>query len=451
MGVSKIGAGTIAAYAAPMVPIWMLHTPALSILPGLYATVSGIDLAVIGVILVASRILDGITDPLIGLLSDRTRTSVGRRKPWIIAGGLLCIVGVWFWFRPSSDTGALYFFLASITVYVGWTMVEIPHGAWLSELSGDYNERSHISGFRTTAIYLGYVMFWLGPFLPIFSTTEITPEVTRFLSYVVILLIIATITWTVLRVPEGNVSNSEAPNLTAAMTGLIANKPLRLYAVIILASWLASGMVAGLYFFFVSTYLAIPEKFGHIGLSVAAIGFLSASMWGWAGAKLGKHRMLAICNLSTVITLVAMGMIRPGPSAFVALLIIFSLSALFTAGSTVAYYALMADVVDYDTLITKRNNAGNYYALITLFQKVGLGAGAGIALVISSMFGFEARGDNEGTALVGFFAAFLGIPIVLNLLATVLAVKFPINRRRHRIIRKRLESRALREAGAVRG
>ena len=68
----KVGVGTVAAYAAPLVPVWMLHTPALSILPGLYATVSGIDMAVIGTILVASRLLDGITDPLVGMLSDRT-------------------------------------------------------------------------------------------------------------------------------------------------------------------------------------------------------------------------------------------------------------------------------------------------------------------------------------------------------------------------------------------
>jgi len=429
----------------------MLHTPALSILPGIYATVSGIDLATIGAILMLSRILDGITDPLIGLLSDRTKSSIGRRKPWLIAGGLLCMVGVWFWFRPSPDTGALYFFLASVTVYIGWTMVEIPHGAWLSELSSDYGERSRISGLRTTAIYLGYVIFWLGPFLPIFATTEITPEVTTFMSYVVIVLIILTVAWAVLKVPVGNVSNTEMPKLKSATNGLIANKPLRLYAIIILASWLASGMVAGLYFFFISSYLGIPEKFGHIGLTVATIGFFSASIWGWAGAKLGKHRMLAICNLSTVITLVAMGLIRPGPGAFLAMLVVFSLSALFTAGSTVAYYALMADVVDYDTLITKNNNAGNYYALITLFQKVGLGAGAGIALVISSLFGFDANGGNQGTALLGFFIAFLGIPIVLNLLATVLAAKFPINRRRHQIIRKRLELRESRAAGAARG
>jgi Na+/melibiose symporter-like transporter len=447
----KVGVGTVAAYAAPLVPVWMLHTPALSILPGLYATVSGIDMAVIGTILVASRLLDGITDPLVGMLSDRTRTRIGRRKPWIIAGALLCMLGVSFWFRPSADTGALYFLIASIAVYIGWTMVEIPHGAWLSELSSDYEERSYISGVRTTAIYMGYVLFWLGPFLPMFKGTEITPEVTGFLANVVIVLIVVTVFWAVIGAPQGKADKYESPDLRAAVKGLVANKPLRLYVAIVLSSWTASGMVAGLYYFFMSTYLAIPDRFGHVGLAVAVIGFASSTMWGWAGARLGKHRTLAICNLSTVATLIAMATIDPGPSAYLSMLIIFSLSSFFSAGSMVAYYALMADIVDYDRLKQGKNNAGNYYALITLFQKVGLGAGAGIGLVVASTFGFDPQGHNEGLALIGFFVAFLGIPIVLNLVATAIAMLFPIDARRHAIIRKRLERRDMHAAGALRG
>ena len=443
-----IGKGAIIAYAAPMVPIWMLHTPALSILPGIYATVSGVDLATIGLILTLSRILDGVTDPVIGMLSDKTRTRLGSRKPWIIAGSLLCAVGVWFWFRPGADTGALYFLLASMAVYIGWTMVEIPHGAWLSEIAPEYGQRSYISGFRTTAIYLGYVVFWLGPFLPIFPTTEITPEVTSFMSWVVIVLLFVTVSITVVKVPPGNVQERQPLRLKATLSALIKNRPMRLFAVILLSSWLASGMVAGLYYFFVSTYLQIATKFGHIGLAVASIGFFSASLWGWIGSKIGKHRVLAICNFSTVLSLIAMGLIRPGESAFIALLTIFSLSSLFTAGSTVGYYALMGDIVDYDELKTGSNKAGNYFALITLFQKIGLGAGAGIGLLITSLFGFDPNATNEGLGLIGFFIAFLGVPILLNISATILALLFPITERRHRIIRKRLDARASRAAAA---
>lgn len=434
-----------------MVPIWMLHTPALSILPGLYATVSKIDLATIGGILVASRILDAVTDPLIGMLSDRTRSAIGKRKPWLIAGSMLCALGCWFWFRPAPDTGAAYFMIWSIVVYLGWTMVEIPHSAWLSELAEGYDERSYLSGFRTAGTLLGYVLFWSGPFLPLFATTEITPELMAFLSLVIIVLIVLTVSWTVVAVPQGHVRAPAAPDLKAALGSLAANKPLRVYAAIVLAGWLASGMVSGLYFFFITSYLQIPGKFGHVGLTVAVIGFASASLWGWIGARIGKHRMLAICNLSTVLTLIAMAFIRPGPAAFHALLTIFALAALFNAGSSVALYALMADIVDYDTWKTGAHNAGNYYALISLLQKFGLGAGAGLGLVISAAFGFDATAKNEGLALTGFFVAFIAIPIVLNLIATSLAAVFPITRRRHDVIRRRLDRREQRLAGAAHG
>ena len=85
-----------------------------------------------------------------------------------------------------------------------------------------------------------------------------------------------------------------------------------------------------------------------------------------------------------------------------------------------------------------------YVALITLFQKIGLGAGAGLGLLVTSMFGFDPNGENQGLALTGFFIAFLGIPIILNLFATILALFFPITEKRHIIIRKRLDARAAR-------
>ena len=447
----KIAVGTMAAYSAPMVPIWMLHTPALSILPGLYATFSGIDLMTIGAILAFSRFLDGFTDPLVGWLSDNTRTRFGKRKPWIVAGSLLCLVGVWFWFRPGPDTGAAYFLCASIAVYLGWTMVEIPHAAWLSELAHGYNQRSRLSAARTTGIYLGHVVFWLGPFLPMLASQEITPEVMQIQSWIIIALLLVTVSWMLSRVPKGYSADSATPSIKRAVIAMCNNGPAKLFALILLASWLASGMVAGLYFFYVSEYLQLGDKFGHIGLSVAVIGFLSASAWGWVAARVGKHRVIAICNFSTILTLLAMAMLRPGTDAFLYLLLIFSFSALFGAGSTVGYYALMGDVVDYDELKTGSQQAGNYYALITLLQKIGLGAGVGLALMIAAIFGFDPTGENEGQALVGLFVAFLGIPILLNLVATLLVFNFPLNERRHRIIRKRLDSLASRRAGSVYG
>src|SRR5690606_34815871 len=110
-------------------------------------------------------------------------------------------------------------------------------------------------------------------------------DVTAALSYVVIVLIFITVIVAVLKVPAGTAVIHPNVSPKAALSQLASNKPLRLYGLIMLSSWVASGMVAGLYFFYVRNYLAIPEKFGHLGLAVAGIGFLSGSLWGWAGSK----------------------------------------------------------------------------------------------------------------------------------------------------------------------
>ncbi len=125
----RLGTGDVAAYAGINVPTYMLHVPVLSVLPALYGKYSHIPLALLGAILLATRILDAVIDPFIGYWSDRTRSRFGRREPWMVAGAFVSIVAVYFAFRPSQTTGAAYFLVWSALLYIGWTLIEIPHTA----------------------------------------------------------------------------------------------------------------------------------------------------------------------------------------------------------------------------------------------------------------------------------------------------------------------------------
>ena len=89
-GSDKLAAGRLLAYSALLVPINILHAPALASLPGLYAKYAGIDLTAMGVILTLSRLFDVVIDPLIGFASDRTRSPWGQRKPWIAEAAKIC-------------------------------------------------------------------------------------------------------------------------------------------------------------------------------------------------------------------------------------------------------------------------------------------------------------------------------------------------------------------------
>lgn len=436
-------------YVLPMVPVFMLHTPALSLLPGMYGRFSAIDLGTIGFILMISRLFDGITDPLIGYYSDQIKRKTGSRKPLIILGAVLSAVGVYFWFRPGMDTGATYFLVSSILVYLGWTLIEIPHSAWMAELSRSYAERSRLSAYKVSGYRVGYVIFWVIPLLPLFATADVTPEVTAFISWIIIIMLALTITMCVVFTPDGPVvEQTDRIKVFKVISGFLKNRLLRYYLSIHVTAKIASGMVAGLYYFFVVTYLAVGDKLSHIGLSLAIVGLVSIPLWGKVVIKIGKHRAIAVSTIFTILTIIAMGNIHPGAYAFMAMLIVYSFSSILSAGADIGLLALMADVADYGELKTGRNEAGNYYSVLTLFEKVGVGIGGGASLAIAGLFSFNPEGDNSGLAMFGFYLAFLIIPGILYLVSAIAAWRFPLDERRHNIIVKRLKSRKLHKGKA---
>lgn len=142
-----------------------------------------------------------------------------------------------------------------------------------------------------------------------------------------------------------------------------------------------------------------------------------------------------------VMVLGGMFLLTPGEWAFPGMLVLFGLSALLWAGTEVASYALLADVVDYDNLKTRSNHAGNYYAVLAFVKKFGLALGGGAGLMLVSLFGYDAKGENDSLAMTGFFLAFIFIPMILNAVACVIAWLFPLDRRRHEIVQRRLAKR----------
>ena len=99
----------LASYAFTEMPLAMAATPMALFIAPFYSRDMGLSLAAVGTILMLARISDVLTDPLIGQLSDRTRSRWGRRKPWIFLGAPLLLLSVWMLFVPTSPVTNLYF------------------------------------------------------------------------------------------------------------------------------------------------------------------------------------------------------------------------------------------------------------------------------------------------------------------------------------------------------
>ena len=138
-------------------PVSVVLLPLAVWVPPLYAEM-GVPLAVIGTIILVARLSDAVTDPLIGWLSDRTRTRIGRRKPYMLPGLPLFMVAVWKLFVPPEQAGAGYLFLWIVLIYLAATIVDLPYLAWGAEISPDYRERSRVAGVREQFHFAGTLM-----------------------------------------------------------------------------------------------------------------------------------------------------------------------------------------------------------------------------------------------------------------------------------------------------
>jgi len=158
---SRLPMRTILAYAGPGLMLSTAGLPLFVYLPKFYTDTLGASAAMIGLFIFAARLLDGISDPLIGWLSDRTRTRWGRRRPYLIWASPLLGLTLLALFAPpdlSPTHVGLWFGFLLLFLSVAWTMVNVPWEALGPELTPDYQARNRLFAWRDGFYILGILL-----------------------------------------------------------------------------------------------------------------------------------------------------------------------------------------------------------------------------------------------------------------------------------------------------
>ena len=158
MATEVLSKRTLYAHGTLGMPLAVIGYPLAIWIPAHYSGGLGISLATVGTILMLARLTDVITDPLMGELSDRWRTPIGRRRPWLIIGPPVMMLGVYHLFMPSEGVGIAYFLFWLTIFFVGSTMIALPHRAWGAELSSDYHQRSRVTAAREIYVLVGLML-----------------------------------------------------------------------------------------------------------------------------------------------------------------------------------------------------------------------------------------------------------------------------------------------------
>ncbi|MGB0683319.1 MAG: MFS transporter [Magnetovibrionaceae bacterium] len=420
-------------YALPAFSLAMPTLPAYVFLPSFYAEDLGLGLALVGGLLLVARAFDVVTDPLVGLLSDRLPTRFGRRKPWIALGGLLAGFALVQLFSAPEAAGALHLLIWAVVLYLGWTLISVPYSAWGAELSGDYQERARITSWREAFQVFGILA---AGSVPVIVTQQggSQAEAMAALAWVAVLAGGPAIALTLWRVREADVHHptdqTRHPLTWASAKTILANRPFAR----LLGAWfvngLANGLPAVLFPLYLRDGLSADDQTKAILIAVYfAAAVFGMPLWPWAARHVSKHRLWCLAMVAACISFAFVPLIPEG--GYLAFGLVCVVTGLALGADLALPPALQADVVDLDTLRQGEQRAGLFFALWSMGTKLALAAAVGIGFPALEFFG--------PASLVILYAI---VPVALKVCAIGLVWNHPLDERRHGIIQRRLQQRA---------
>ncbi len=445
----KLPKKTLFFYSLSDMPIQVAALPVAAFIPNYYGADLGVSLVAVANVWLITRLFDGIIDPVIGYLSDKTETRWGRRRIWMVAAVPVMMLAVYKVFFPQTPVDATYLLIWMIVYWIGWTMLLIPYYAWAAELSPDYHERSLITGWRA---WIGMVANVISKLIPVIALYYFgfggTPAVVFMIGIMLLILIPMSVGLTVTQVPERTDVKPVQISVTKGLRMMLKNGPFRRLVTAFFFSFVGIAFATATIVFFIRGVI------GHEGGSIVMLlvfygaGLCGVPFWVWLSNRIGKHK-------AWIASLLVYPFFSPlylllGEGDFYWMLPISAITG-FAGG---AFHALpnsmKADVIDLDEMRTGENRAAMFFAVWSFTMKIALSFGPWLALLMLAWAGFDAAPGAENTPaqLFKLSLVFALSPPVFFTIAAVFALKYPITKERHGRMRSALERRRARRASA---
>ena len=429
------------AYALPALPLAALTLPLYILLPAFYAGPVGLSLAATGAALVAMRVFDALNDPLIGVIADRWRTPLGRRRRLFALAVPLCALSALMLFWPPEAAGPLYLAGWGMVLSLGYTAAVIPYLAWGAEMAGGYGARSTIAGWREGFTLTGTLIAIAVPFTLGFEDPSGFHGL-ALLGVVIAVALPALGLIAVTTVPEPAEHTRARVGWRSGLGHLRANGPFMRLIAAFFVNGLANGIPATLFLFFVGDYLGAAELQGPLLFLYFACGVAGVPLAAAASHRIGKHRAWSLAMIAACIVFATVPLLSEGDVA--AFAVICAATGLLVGFDLAIPPAIQADVIDVDTAASGEQRSGVYFAAWSLATKLSLALAVGIAFPLLDRVGFQAGGGpgQDATALSALVVIYALVPVALKLGAIAIMWTFPLDEARQAALRRTIEASA---------
>ena len=441
---SAIKSRRLAAFSALAVPVTAAQLPILNFLPAIYAQHFGISLGALGTIFLLERLWGAFADPLVGALSDRTRSRFGRRRPWIAAGvGVFGLASAALFFPPEG-VSPLYLGVALFTFYLGYSMIQIPYMAWSGEITGDSRERTRVAMFTTVATSVALLLVMLLPAL--IDHLHLGDDTLKLAAMgSVVLLTLVPAAWFTLRafseprVPAA--PRGKRLGIVATVNVILQEKLLLRVVLSDLAVTFGQGVRNSLLLFVVSIYMGLPEWGATLMLSQYIFGLAAGPIWMQVASRIGKHR--AAISGELVQVAINLGLLALTPGNLSLLIALTAAQGLAQGSGNLMLRSMVADIADQHRLKTGQDRTALFFSAFSISMKAGMALAVGLSLPLVGAAGFDpAATHNSSTALSALLVTFAVGPALAHLCSAALLRGFTLDEAAHAQIRRELDHQA---------
>lgn len=444
-------------------------------LPFFYSNIFGLSLAHAGTLVLVTKLYDAVSDPVMGLIADRTNTRWGKYRPYLLWIAIpFAVAGVLAFFTPQTDNYTfkhVYAYVTYILMMTVYTAINVPYGAMLGVMTDDSREKSVFSSFRMFFAFIGSFIA-MGSFEPLlklrqsilgtlpaeWTLADSTPAdwtiAVSVIGIVCAVLFILSFVMTRERVTEAEMAKEPAKensNETAKtsvaedLKALVANGPWWMLlggGIAILLFNCVRGGAAAYYFadvlgtnaiFTLALFLTVGEISQLVGVVVTVP----------VSEKIGKKATFLLVLVAITVLSVIVAFLPETPAGMWALLVSQILICIAIGINSPLLWSMFADVADYSELKNGRASTGLIFSSSSMAQKFGAAFGSAIVLWVLMAFGYDnAKGAVQTPEALATIKALISwIPAIGSAAGIAIMLGYPLTDKKMSEIRQELSKK----------
>ena len=392
-------------YSLPSIPLAAAQIAVYIAVPAIYSKIAAVGIGITGLVIMISRVIDMITDPILGTYLDRMVEKIGW-KFWLLIGFPLISIGIFILFNPLDSLEITSLLLGVIFVTLGWTFFSIPWwGIGIAISNSNSNDRFKVVSFRELLTIPGVI---LGLFLIHFS--NISGEIFLIISILFLSPLF------IKKIPIPNIPNVKGTSYFLNIKNLFKNNSNFKYLCLsYFFIGLSNGVTSILFILFVEFIIGgSPQNFLSIYFISAFIGLPFVYM---LASKYNKKRIWTSFILLACICFLPVVFLSTNSTTL--FMVICIISGFCLSADLIIPSSIQADIIYKEQQQNKNVLVGKIYSVWSFIQKLSLALSAGVCLPLLGYFGFNPSEVN--TQLLPLSFAYGIIPIILRIPAIIFA------------------------------